>query len=208
MEKENPWFNIIEFARLFDIKVAEIEAQGKDGKTGFYKADSLISLRQIIRDELKALKQVLLSTLSERETYYVLFPLIAMSDEKIRSLPYIEEHKWSPLQKELFKVDNAGELFYQMIDELMRKGNTLNLIFEVFYFCLKNGFKGKFLLEKHRVKEYIEKLETMIPITETPLSGPGQREMQKIKPYTFPWLYYVLPGLALATFYLALKYLV
>ena len=34
MEKENPWFHIIDFIELFDQKLAEIEANGKDPKTG------------------------------------------------------------------------------------------------------------------------------------------------------------------------------
>ena len=207
MTKENPWFHIIKFVRNFDQETTELEVRGKDPKTGFYKADLLISLRQNVRNELKSLKQLLLSTLSERETYYILFPLIAMSDERIRSLPYIEEHKWSPLQKELFQVDNAGELFYQIIDELIKKSNTLNLIFEVFYFCLSNGFKGKYQLERHRIDEYKEKLKVLIPISETPLTGGGNKEIRKIKPYSFPYLYYLIPAIGISIYYFSLKFL-
>ena len=49
--------------------------------------------------------------------------------------------RWAPLQKELFNIDNGGELFFGAIDALLQRDETLPLIFGSFSSAFKTAFE-------------------------------------------------------------------
>jgi type IV/VI secretion system ImpK/VasF family protein len=73
---------------------------------------------------------------------------------------------WPPLQRELFQVDNAGEVFFETLDDILNKPQTIPLVYEVFYFCLNHGFRGRYNDNPVKITEYLRRLRTKIPVHE------------------------------------------
>ncbi len=129
--------------------------------------DEMIGLRAEIRSELDFFRAALAEHLGERDCYLVVFPIVAHFDELVQT-KYLdpEQMSWPTLQRELFQVDDAGELFYDTLDDLLLKPKTLPLIFEVFYLCLSDGFRGRYAGNTARIAEYKERLRSKIPVEE------------------------------------------
>lgn len=129
--------------------------------------DDFVMLRTELRNKLDLFKSFLNEHLNERETFLVLFPLVVYIDEKVQSqLPFQRQTDWPPLQKELYDTFNGGEQFYDTIDDILRKADTHPFLFEVFYFCLSLGFKGKYGSTPKRIEEYKEALRSKISLPE------------------------------------------
>ncbi len=124
----------------------------------------LVGLRAAVRGQLDLLKATLGETLNERETYLVLFPIVVHFDEWVQRRVFRGQGDWPPLQKELFDIDNGGEVVFDMIDDLVRKEETLPFVFEVFYFCLSDGLRGKHAEDLPKLREYQRKLKSRIPM--------------------------------------------
>ncbi|EFI34723.1 Type IV / VI secretion system, DotU [Desulfonatronospira thiodismutans ASO3-1] len=127
--------------------------------------EDLVQVRASIRDELDRLRIALETDLNERDVYYILFPLVAHIDEQVqfRFLNPAQSNGWPPLQRELFDTDSAGELFYETLDDLLIKPQTLPLILEVYYYCLNEGFGGRLANNPSKRQEYMERLRNRIP---------------------------------------------
>jgi type IV/VI secretion system ImpK/VasF family protein len=112
---------------------------------------------------------------------------------------------WQPLQQELYKVDNGGELFYQAIDTLLAKPETASLIFELFYFCLADGFRGRYANSPEKLKLYRSLLTHRIP-TRNLIKRVQEQETptRRIELVPFPkWTYAASVGIAVLGFALA-----
>ena len=129
---------------------APVPERRGDGHQG---AD-VVALRAELRKRLVQLRLKLAENLTEREAYYALFPVVIYVDELVQSVFEGKARLYRPLQQELFEIDNGGEAFYSVADTLLRKAETLPLIFEVFYFCLSDGFRGMYVQEPARIEEY------------------------------------------------------
>ena len=214
---QNPWFLIEEVVSKVEslcetARQAEQDAQrlrdeaidlpgGKPLLTGGHHlvgqndgADP-IKLRAEVRELLVALKAQLSEHLTEREVYYCLFPLTIHFDEMVLRSLDAKVQRWAPLQKELFDIDNGGELFFGAIDALLLRDETLPLIFEVFLFCLQNGFQGTYVNSSSRLEEYAGRLKARIPKTNhRPIHLLRKRrrssDQDGIELIDFPWRYY------------------
>ena len=126
--------------------------------------EDLVKVRVDIRTQLDFLRAKLSENLRERDSYLVIFPIVAYFDEIIQTNFLAESRTgWPPLQKELFQIDDAGELFYETLDDIMLKPQTLPFIYEVYYFCLSSGFRGKYGNNPVKVTEYLKRLRDKIP---------------------------------------------
>ena len=159
-----------------ELQKAKTVSRGAGGvMRAFAGTDELVDVRGAVRAKLDMLKAKLTKTLTERESYLVLFPIVVYCDEVIQNkLLAGPEMVWPPLQKELFKIDNGGEAFYDTLDDLVRKPDTLPFIYEVFYFCLAAGFMGKHANNLAKINEYKSKLEARIPVV-----APEKQEEEK-----------------------------
>lgn len=161
---------------------------------------NIVALRGRMRDRLAWLKSRLSEKLSSREAYQVLFPIVVYIDELLLSADNLLETDWQPLQLELFDIDDGGEQFYSALDILLAKEDTLSLVFECYYFCLKDGFRGLYADSPHKVEEYMIRLSARIP-----QFSPTQKEPESISPeihlIDFPYHYYAFSiGLVTALF--------
>ncbi len=150
----------------------------------------LVELRSRLRDQLEDLKAVITALYSERDAYFVLFPLAAHCDEIVKMLILDAQHlDWPPLQQELYQVADAGDLFYELLDSALSKPDTLPLVYEVYYFCLQDGFCGRYSVNPKRVEDYLHKLQKFIriqPITTEPLiSAAKKRSYFRIPKFSY-----------------------
>jgi len=140
----------------------------------------LMQLRSKIRDQLVDLRTAITEHYSERDAYYVLFPLIAHCDEVIKKMNLgSEQPHWPPLQQEFYQVDDAGDLFYELLDNALSKPETLGLVYEVYYFCLSDGFCGRYSGNPDMAASYLQKLRKHIslqPIAVTTEPPPATRK--------------------------------
>ncbi len=178
------------------------EAQAAPQADGQVPLDNLVQARSRIRSQLEILRDKLSEQLSERDVYLVLFPIVAHFDELVQTCCLKSDHRsWPPLQGELFQIDNAGEVFYDTLDDLMLKPQTLPFVLAVFYLCLNNGFVGRYAGNPARRNEYLERLRAKIPLAETgEFDGPPD-EVGQLQEYRSPVWYYGTAGAVLLTAY-------
>ena len=162
----------------------------------------LVEMRERIRKRLLWLKARFAEVLSDHEVYYALFPIVAYADELVQSVTYGGSTMWEPLQSELYEVDNGGEVFYSILDERLRQDETLPLIFEIFYFCLSDGFQGMYSHDARKIDEYKSRLAARIPLR--PAGGDDAREPPPVELVAFPWQYYAIAAAAVVVVYVAL----
>jgi type IV/VI secretion system ImpK/VasF family protein len=125
----------------------------------------LVELRSKLRTRLENLRSLISGQHSEREAYFVLFPLIAHCDELIRhQLLESKNLEWPPLQQELYQVVDGGDLFFELLDNVLGKPETLPLIYEVYYFCLKDGFCGRYTGKSDSLADYMQRLSQRIRV--------------------------------------------
>jgi hypothetical protein len=127
------------------------------------------SLRSEILAKLDELRGELAKVLSEREVYFVLFPLTIHYDELVlRRLPPKEQTAWPLLQSERFQINDGGDKFYSFAEERLANPDTPPLVFEVLYFCLSDGFNGRYANDPARITSYKSTLAARIPMPKTP----------------------------------------
>jgi type IV/VI secretion system ImpK/VasF family protein len=123
----------------------------------------LVKLRSKLRAQLEQLRTAIIERYSERDAYLVLFPLTAHCDELVKKMILdINQLEWPPLQQELYQVVDAGDLFYELLDNALAKPDTLPLVYEVYYFCLNDGFCGRHGDNVEKLSDQLKKLRTHI----------------------------------------------
>jgi len=77
------------------------------------------------------------------------FALVAFLDETIISSSWPQKEAWlsEPVQIKLFETFNAGEEFFNYLNELSQKTSVNKEVLGVYYLCLSLGFKGKYQLQ-------------------------------------------------------------
>jgi type IV/VI secretion system ImpK/VasF family protein len=168
----------------------------------------LVELRSQLRSQLEALRTFISERYSERDAYFVIFPLTAHCDEVVKMMILDTQHlEWPPLQQELYQVADAGDLFYELLDNALTKPDTLPLVYEAYYFCLRDGFFGRYSIHPDRVTDYLVKIQKHIrlqPITTSPLiSASTKRSYFRIPNYS----YYAGAGLVLVLIYFVLTFM-
>lgn len=151
----------------------------------------IVEVRAEIRTQLDFLRVKLAEQFTERDCYLVVFSIVAYFDEHVQT-SYLDENQmsWPPLQKELFQVDDAGEVFYDIVDDILRKPQTLPFIYEIYYFCLSKGFRGKYVDNPVKINEYMKKLQEKIPVADLADVHMLPEDTRQIKPVgSFIWYY-------------------
>lgn len=183
----------------------EVKAQTEEARPAGVESFDLVGVRAEIRKQLDILRVKLAEQLTERDCYLVVFPIVAYFDEHIKTCYLAEKQlSWPPLQKELFQIDEAGELFYETVDDLLRKPQTIPFIFEVYYFCLSQGFQGKYADNPVKISEYMKKLREKIPVVDLSSVQTAAEETGQVKLVGSALWYYLASVAVLVLFYLVL----
>ena len=122
-------------------------------------ADAVPDLRSRLKETLKEAHTYLLSRTTERNAYFVIFAFVAWLDETIQESRLSgDAPDWYPLQVELFDITDAGTLFYNYIDYFLGRNDIPFVIHEIYFFCLKDGFKGSRIAEPELRHAYMQEL--------------------------------------------------
>lgn len=167
-----------------------------------------VGLRSKLRAQMEDLRDAVTEKYSERDAYYVLFPLVAHCDEVVKKMIQDSNQlEWPPLQQEFYQVADAGDLFYELLDNALSKPEILPLVYEVYYFCLHDGFSGRYSVNPDRLANYLQKLRNHIrlqPIAEiAPAITAAKRTYFRIPNY----VYYGGVGVLLILSYFFLTFL-
>ncbi len=106
------------------------------------------------------------------------FALVALIDEAILSSQWPGKSAWiaNPLQRELFKMNVAGERFYTDLDHLRQNPGENRPVLEVYYAALIMGFEGRYKLLGR------EKLEGLIKTLASELMHGSEWKMENLSP--------------------------
>lgn len=167
-----------------------------------YSIEDMIELRADLRNQLDFLKVALSDVHNERDTYMILFPIVAQIDEIIQNnILSPVDVSWPLLQKELFQVENAGEVFYEILEDVLNKPQTPTSIYEVYYFCLRYGFRGRYENNPVKIVDYINRLREKLEVhggKDIPLEAESTGQIKKIiRPY---WYYLIAAGVFFLVF--------
>lgn len=135
----------------------------------FEKNATTPTIMETTRTKITSLIEVLKSSFEQRLDKFhattMLFPIVAMIDEKMQGYEMSDSKiKWMPLQKDYYAAHNAGEIFYKSLDEMLDSPNIPNIIYQVYYSMLKMGFQGKYKDSKTHINKYLDLLKDKIPI--------------------------------------------
>ncbi len=167
--------------------------------------DDLLHARSELRKELGTVRAMLGDLLNERDAYLVLFAITAHFDELVQTrFLKGDELSWPTLQKELFQVDDAGEIFYETLDDILMKPQALPFVLEVYYFCLNDGFKGRYDRNPGKIEEYKQRLRQRIPFETPEQAQCTETEPVMIETKRSPAFYYISAGAVLLAVYLTL----
>lgn len=167
-----------------------------------YSIEDMIAMRTELRNQLDFLKAALSDLHNERDTYMMLFPIVAQIDEIIQNnvLSSVDV-SWPLLQKELFKIENAGEVFYDILEDVLNKPQTPTAVYEVYYFCLRCGFRGRYENSPAKISDYISRLGEKLEVhgaKDIPLETESTGQIKKIiRPY---WYYLIAGGVSFLVF--------
>jgi type VI secretion system protein ImpK len=127
------------------------------------------------------------------------FALVAFLDETIISSSWQQKEVWlsDPLQIKLFETFNAGEEFFNFLNELSQRTGANTEVLEVYYLCLSLGFKGKYQLQSpENLRKIIDDLnlelhpETYKDIDSiSPNGKPRQSFVQTVRSGLPLWVY-------------------
>lgn len=106
------------------------------------------------------------------------FAVVALLDEVILSSAWGGRDLWrgNPLQRELFRINVAGEEFYTRLDRLRADAKENHPSLEVYHTCLALGFEGKYKLLGQ------ERLQALIREVAGALSKSGSTGMDHLAP--------------------------
>ncbi len=87
------------------------------------------------------------------------FALVAFIDETILSSDWPHKEEWAstPLQLEFFDQYDAGEVFFDRLDQLRENPRASAEALEIYYLCMALGFKGQYQIHgQEHLREIIE----------------------------------------------------
>lgn len=149
--------------RAFRPMMATMVELAAPRRTAAITTDDLARLRLDLRKQLTALKGELSTQLTERESYLALFAVVVHLDELVQTTYIGDNHlSWPSLQKEFFDTDKGGDLFYQALDDLLDGRQYAAVVYEVYYFCLRVGFRGRYVQDEDKVAQYMKKLAARV----------------------------------------------
>jgi type VI secretion system protein ImpK len=106
------------------------------------------------------------------------FAVVAFVDETILSSNWTGTEEWmkTPLQLEFYDQFDAGEVFFDRLDQMLEAPDRHAEVLEVYYHCMSLGFRGKYQLqEQERFREIVETTAealSRVPTTSTETLAP------------------------------------
>ena len=140
------------------------------------------------------------------------FAAVAFLDESVLNnrKPAFEDWLKKPLQEELFGTHVAGDVFFENIQQLLRRTSSMDVadLLEIYYLCLLLGFSGRYSANRgdlQQVKDSILEKITRARGPSAPLAPNSVPPAEQVKSLRDPWLMVLkIAFLACATLMLVL----
>ncbi len=113
--------------------------------------------------EIEEFKKTMDFNLPADDAKLVLVPIVLYFDELILTNYFSSNPlKWQLLQEKIYNSKNGGEKFFRIVNVVLKKEKIDKFVCELYYFCLKHGFKGKYIDDEAKIKGYMEMFELRI----------------------------------------------
>jgi len=185
----------------------EFQQQKKQLESKKLTPEVLTTIRNSLATSMNHLKNNLKQTLDEQSVYLITFALTGLLDEEIQRIIHKVpgSAEWVPLQKELFNLTNAGEIFFENLDEILEAPQFPSIVFEVYYLALKKGFRGKYEHSPNRIAKYIEFLADKVQEPAIAKKNKVRHELAPLPKIKFKvWQYYAAAAVLVACAYFAM----
>lgn len=136
------------------------------------KPDELQGLLQELQSDMTSqlndLNTLFIEQIGELNASYSLFPIVVYFDEIIQTTLSIEfiSYWQQNFQKQYFQTDIGGDLFYERLEEILAKRNIDIFVYSVFYFCLNDGFKGRYVNNPQKIEDDKKQIAALVPAVE------------------------------------------
>ena len=169
-------------------------------------ASKASELRDSILGQLHYLRDNLQGALEDNYISLILFALAASLDEEIQPIILNSEAlHWPPLTRDVSGDFNAGDDFYQRIDYIIENPKTPLIVYEIFYYALKRGFKGTHRNSKVQIVKYLDLLSSQIPENSTPPEPEPEIIRKQVGRIKRKSIYYVASCALVAFGFIALR---
>jgi type VI protein secretion system component VasF len=148
---------------------------------------TLDDLHRRVKARLAGLEAALAGVSGQRDAMKAL--VIYLDERIMERLPEYLRPSWPLLQRDHTGSTTGGEDFYRFVSEL--SPGAPSFVFEVYYFCLANGFVGRYANDMESIERYRHQLRESIDAPRTLTDGPDTAEvsMVVVKPVA-AWLPY------------------
>lgn len=140
-------------------------------------AERVIEFRSDLRSRINVISELCNRELGVKINYFIMFPLVVFSDELI-SVFFAENNvNWPKMQKEIFNIQNGGEKFYELLEQILDQPTYPREVYQLNYLILQYGFKGQLMdndIKKTRTY-YTGKLEEILKNFASPENGNGDK---------------------------------
>jgi type VI secretion system protein ImpK len=125
------------------------------------------------------------------------FALTAFIDEAIGRSDWHGAREWgnNPLAFEQFQTNNAGDEFFDRLEDIRRRPDVKTDLLEVYYTCLTLGFEGKYALaEPRQLRDLIESIGSDLErvrgrvIDLSPRWQPPESQIQRVRAAMPMWV--------------------
>lgn len=199
LERTGPPLRETQWRKLDDPELAALERAGtsasEDRET--LEALQLGAERRVAQLVVDLRKLDGASALSEASWARIEQILRIHFDERIlERLPSFLRPSWTRLYR---ASTNGGVDFYRELDHDLRDRGQPSLLFEVYFFCFRHDFVGRYAHEPHTITKYLADIEDRIAFeVPPPESVEGSKHRTLRKPWP-TWRYYAAALLSAAT---------
>jgi type IV/VI secretion system ImpK/VasF family protein len=196
------------------------DAGDEDTASDEQLADTLVKLLTALGAALappreqRARYQLTKDELTREEADRVLFPLAIYFDQLIASRP---DARLAPreasglfdapalVQDTLFHIDDGGERFYLMLEEALNEREPPSLLLEVYYYCLKDGFLGRYNADSPERTSLLERLAQRLDDSALPRFSVAVPPAGATDRAAFPLRYYLKAAAGMLAVFLTLS---
>jgi len=122
-------------------------------------------LRSNLMQVLSECEQKAQQFASSKDVEDAKFAIVAFVDETILSSNWSLKGEWmsKPLQLQLYNRFDAGEHFFERMNDILQDTSSRLEVLEVYYLCLTLGFKGRYqLVEQDKLRARIESARAVL----------------------------------------------
>ncbi|MDX8431349.1 MAG: DotU family type IV/VI secretion system protein [Candidatus Algichlamydia australiensis] len=155
---------------------------------------------------LESLKNFLHKNLNPSQSLLIEFALTSYINEQMQSFAHRQiknNISWPPLQHTL-GTHKAGEVFFKKCDSILEDRQTPLIVYEVYYFIIKRGFKGQYKDTQLQIDKYLDLLQERIGNAKIELKK--SEELSPQKPQKFKPKHYYAAAAALSFLFLLILF--